>query len=257
MKICLDAGHYGKYNQSPVNKKYYESEMTWRLHIYLKEELEKRGIEVVVTRKEQSKDLALTKRGNAAKGCDLFLSLHSNACNTESEDFPLACCTVSGKADKIGQILADVTAKTMNTKQGGRIWKRQGNNGDYYGVLRGAAAVGVPGVLMEHSFHTNKRSTDWLLADSNLKKLAAAEAQAIAEFYGAENVIKTEPVVSEGSYLVRVSIDNLNIRTGPGTSYTKTGRYTGKGVFTIVETKGDWGRLKAGGWICLNYAVRV
>lgn len=257
MKICLDAGHYGKYNQSPVNKKYYESEMTWKLHIYLKEELEKHGIKVVVTRSEQNKDLALTKRGNAAKGCDLFLSLHSNACNTGSEDFPLACCTVSGKADKIGKILADVTAKTMNTKQGGRIWKRQGNNGDYYGVLRGAAAVGVPGVLMEHSFHTNRRSTDWLLVDSNLKKLAAAEAQAIAEFYGIENPGKIEPAVSEGSYLVRVSIDNLNIRTGPGIGYKKTGRYTGKGIFTIVETKGNWGRLKAGGWICLDYVARV
>lgn len=257
MKICLDAGHYGKYNQSPVNKKYYESEMTWKLHIYLKEDLEKHGIKVVVTRSEQSRDLALTKRGNAAKGCDLFLSLHSNACNTESEDFPLACCTVSGKADKIGQILADVTAKTMNTKQGGRIWKRQGNNGDYYGVLRGAAAVGVPGVLMEHSFHTNNRSANWLLVDSNLKKLAAAEAQAIAEFYGIENPGKIEPAVSEDPYLVRVSIDNLNIRTGPGISYKKTSRYTGKGIFTIVETKGNWGRLKAGGWICLDYAARV
>lgn len=257
MKICLDAGHYGKYNQSPVNKKYYESEMTWKLHIYLKEELEKHGIKVVVTRSEQSRDLALTKRGNAAKGCDLFLSLHSNACNTESEDFPLACCTVSGKADKIGKILADVTAKTMNTKQGGRIWKRQGNNGDYYGVLRGAAAVGVPGVLMEHSFHTNNRSANWLLVDSNLKKLAAAEAQAIAEFYGIENPGKIEPAVSEDPYLVRVSIDNLNIRTGPGIGYKKTGRYTGEGIFTIVETKGNWGRLKAGGWICLDYAARV
>lgn len=43
MKICLDAGHYGKYNQSPVFKSYYESEMTWRLHRMLQAELELRG----------------------------------------------------------------------------------------------------------------------------------------------------------------------------------------------------------------------
>ena len=36
-------------------------------------------------------------------------------------------------------------------------------------------------------------------------------------------------------YLVRVSIDDLNIRKGPGTDYDKTGKYTGKGAFTIVE----------------------
>ena len=77
----------------------------------------------------------------------------------------------------------------MGTKQSGRIWKRQGKSGDYYGVLRGAAAVGVPGVLLEHSFHTNRKATEWLLVDSNLKKLAKAEAKTIASFYG----IKTSP----------------------------------------------------------------
>lgn len=184
MKICIDAGHYAKYNKSPVNDKYYESEMTWKLHEYLKKELEAIGIKVVTTRSDQTKDLALTSRGNKASGCDLFLSIHSNACNTESEDYPLACCSVSGKADAIGRKLADTVASVMGTKQNGKIWKCQGNNGDYYGVLRGAAAVGVPGVLLEHSFHTNRRATEWLLVDSNLKKLAKAEAETIASFYG-------------------------------------------------------------------------
>lgn len=36
-------------------------------------------------------------------------------------------------------------------------------------------------------------------------------------------------------YLVRVSIEDLNIRKDPGTDYDKTGKYTGKGAFTIVE----------------------
>ena len=39
-------------------------------------------------------------------------------------------------------------------------------------------------------------------------------------------------------YLVQVSITDLNIRKGPGTNYGKTGKYTGKGVFTIVEPPG-------------------
>lgn len=65
-------------------------------------------------------------------------------------------------------------------------------------------------------------------------------------------------------YLVRVAIDDLNIRKGPGTDYQKTGKYTGKGTFTIVEdragkgSKKGWGRLKSGaGWIALDYATRV
>ena len=33
-------------------------------------------------------------------------------------------------------------------------------------------------------------------------------------------------------FLVKVSATDLNIRKGPGTNYAKTGKYTGKGVFT-------------------------
>ena len=39
-------------------------------------------------------------------------------------------------------------------------------------------------------------------------------------------------------YMVRVSIPDLNIRRGPGKSYPKTGKFTGVGVFTVVEEKG-------------------
>ena len=59
-------------------------------------------------------------------------------------------------------------------------------------------------------------------------------------------------------YLVQVSITDLNIRKGPGTNYGKTGKYTGKGVFTIVEEASGqgascWGKLKSGaGWICID-----
>lgn len=65
-------------------------------------------------------------------------------------------------------------------------------------------------------------------------------------------------------FLVRISINDLNIRKGAGTNYERTGKYTGKGVFTIMEVKSGtgsakgWGRLKSGaGWIALDYASRV
>lgn len=52
-----------------------------------------------------------------------------------------------------------------------------------------------------------------------------------------------------------VTVPDLNIRKGPGTNYARTGKYTGKGTFTIVEQQNGWGRLKSGaGWISLNTA---
>lgn len=64
-------------------------------------------------------------------------------------------------------------------------------------------------------------------------------------------------------YKVRVDIDDLNIRKGPGTNYDKIAYPTGKGVFTIIDEsdgKGasKWGRLKSGiGWISLDYTKKV
>lgn len=184
IKICLDAGHYGKYNRSPVNGAYYESDMSWRLHLKLKSALEARGMEVITTRPTQAGDLGLETRGKTSAGCDLFLSLHSNACGNGSVDAPLACCTVTGTMDVLGQQLANTVHQVMSTAQGGTIWKRVGNNGDYYGVLRGATSVGTPAILLEHSYHTNLRATNWLLSDTNLQRLADAEAAVIAAYFG-------------------------------------------------------------------------
>lgn len=60
------------------------------------------------------------------------------------------------------------------------------------------------------------------------------------------------------SYLVKVTANALNIRKGPGTSYGTNGTITNKGTYTIIETQGNWGKLKSGaGWICLDYTKRV
>lgn len=66
------------------------------------------------------------------------------------------------------------------------------------------------------------------------------------------------PTKAPASYKVRVEVDALNIRAGAGTSYKVTGIIRNRGVYTIVETNGNWGKLKSGaGWICLDYVKRA
>ncbi|MBE6848085.1 MAG: hypothetical protein E7503_08185 [Ruminococcus sp.] len=206
MKICLDAGHFGKYNPSPIVKGYYEAEMAWKLHLLLKTELESYGCQVITTRADQTKDLEVSQRGKAAQGCDLFLSIHSNATadGATSPDYPIVYGQISGVADALAEKLANRIADVMQTKQSGRVGHRKGNNGDYYGVLRGSAAVGVPGLLIEHSFHTNERSAKWLMDESNLKQLAQAEAEVIAKHYGLQK--------SGADKLYRVQVGAFRIR---------------------------------------------
>lgn len=201
VKICLDAGHCGKYNRSPAVKTYYESEMNWKLHLLLKKYLEEYGIEVITTRADQKKDMGLKARGQASKGCNLFLSIHSNAVGSsvnEAVDYPLAIVPISGNGDAIGKKLAKCIETTMGTKQKADMWSKKSDSGkDWYGVINGATSVGVPGIILEHSFHTNTKMAKWLSNDSNLDKLAKAEADVIASHYG---VKKPTEVVTKTLY---------------------------------------------------------
>ena len=188
LKLCIDAGHFakcnGNMNVSPV---YWESLMAWDLQNLLVEELNKYdGVTIKLTRQDQTKDLAVYTRGQLAKGCDLFISLHSNACEAESVDRPVVIYPVDGRCKSLAQTFAAKIREVMQTKDKEQIYQRWNstNTADYYGVIRGAVSVGVPGLILEHSFHTNDRAAIWLGKKENLRKLAIAEAAILAKSYG-------------------------------------------------------------------------
>ena len=195
-RIMLDAGHYGKLNKSPVVPEYYESVRMWKLCEYLAEELTVLGFEVLKTRKNQKKDLAVLERGKMSEGCDLFLSLHSNATsngNTETDRVSVyAPYDGLNGSHTLGTVLASTVAACMDIGKS-YVKTRKSEKGDYeyYGVMRGARSVGCPlYYIIEHSFHTNERAAKWLMSDENLRKLAIAEATSIAIYFGLEPFIK-------------------------------------------------------------------
>ena len=207
VKIMIDPGHAGYYNPSTVVSGYYESVMTWTLSNYLKEELEALGVQADLTKTSLQDDPDLQPRGHMSAGYDFFLSVHSNAASYSSIDYPVAICyqnldwtTIDDTSRDVGQILTDTVTKVMGTQQAGIIWQRLSDNDrdgngvhddEWYGVLCGARYVGTPGVLMEHSFHTNYRATVWLMQDSNLRKLAKEEAAVLADYFKAKKAAET------------------------------------------------------------------
>lgn len=212
--VCLDAGHYGKYNQSPVVSEYYESDMVWTLHLLLKEQLEQRGIGVILTRSDKNQDLSLTRRGAASAEADLFVSLHSNAAATSGPDWVVGmhfvddnCGEIDGQSLEITEILTEKVAEVMGvghqilTRKSSKDRDGNGYRDDYYGVLRGAHSVGTPGVILEHGFHTNEANTRWLMKPENLRKLAVAEGQMIAEWFGIKQKMLefSLPVLKKGA----------------------------------------------------------
>ena len=58
-------------------------------------------------------------------------------------------------------------------------------------------------------------------------------------------------------YLVRILASVLNVRKGPSTGYAITTQIRKGEVYTIVDEKNGWGKLKSGaGWIYLGYTER-
>ena len=192
-KVCLDPGHdKATYNRSPVVLEYCEGQRMWDLALLLKQRLEKKGIAVILTKSQVNQAVSLASRGKKSKGCDLFLSLHSNAASTASPNWVTALHQVDdncGHMDEDSAEIAGLLAQTVAALMGVSVKTsarksssdRDGNGykDDYYGVLRSAHTVGTPGVILEHGFHTNEGCTRWLLEDSNLARLAAAEAEVI------------------------------------------------------------------------------
>jgi N-acetylmuramoyl-L-alanine amidase len=192
--IMLDAGHFESYNHSPVLSSYYEGNTMWVYHQYLEQALEQyTNIIVDTTRINNSRAigeaLLPSQRGAMGEGYDLVLSVHSNAASTASADHPVAIYTLdprySSVSKTLGLKLATRVAEIMQTYETPEVYsKAQADGRDWYGVNRGAADVGVPSIILEHSFHTNYRATVWLSQDANLRNLAMAEAKVIADFYG-------------------------------------------------------------------------
>ena len=204
--------------------------------------------------------------------------------------------------DAIVKVMKPSTGITYNR---GVTTKTQSNGADWYGVIRGAVSGEVSqkqaqngpvhyDYIVEHGFHDNQKECQFLSKQENLKAIAEAKAAVIADYFGIGDKGQSENQGSQSdknnqnsqnsqnnqsidtdssaqnkktSYLVRVSIDNLNIRQSP-TIHSEVVGFTGKGTFTIIEeatgivnaagAKSRWGKLKSGkGWICLDYAERV
>ena len=59
------------------------------------------------------------------------------------------------------------------------------------------------------------------------------------------------------AYKVKVTTSALNIRSGAGTNNKVVGVIRDRGVYTIVDEKSGWGKLKSGaGWISLKYCKK-
>ena len=135
------------------------------------------------------------------------------------------------------------------------ICKRNGKNkliwfGDKDKTLNYTPASGEM-ILTVHRWFANKSCPgNWMYT-----RMSDLASKVTAKLGGTSTSTQTETTNSFPAvpFLVNVIIDDLNIRTSAGMGNNLTGKYTGKGTFTIVEVQNGWGKLKSGaGWIYLE-----
>lgn len=182
---------------------------------------------------------AITARANKW-GADLFISTHFNAGGGNGWEG----LVYSSKNEALGKCF-EKYIKAIGQNSRGVKYRPD------LGVLR---LTNMKAILNECAFVDNWNDIkDWN-DDAELRVMGEALAKAAADWL---DLPKKATAGTSDNYLVKVSIKDLYIRTGAGKNYSNKG-FIKPGVYTIVETKGDWGKLKSGaGWIHLGYTERV
>lgn len=183
IKIMLDPGHGAgsKHNRGFIGGN--EGDSNWAYHLILKEELERRGFIVGTTRPRKTDDPSLAARGQAGRGYDLLLSLHTNATGTKNlasgaEIYDDVNPRYSNKT--LALKLGNAIARSQGIRMRGVFYRKLDNSTNWYGVLRNNEAKN--GFLVEHCFHDNP--TEIRNYVRNYRKVAVASANALAEYYG-------------------------------------------------------------------------
>lgn len=55
---------------------------------------------------------------------------------------------------------------------------------------------------------------------------------------------------------VMITASSLNVRSGPGTGYSRVGSYYNGQTVTVTQISGNWGKTSSG-WICMDYTMEV
>lgn len=211
---------------------------------------------------------------------------HLNGCNmTVHRDYANKSCPGTYLYNRHGEIAAEVNKRlgessvtpanpTQPSTPSGSI-----TVGSKVEIKAGAdkynpTSVGIPDWVKNDYYHIVTQTTSngkevvkggkkCVLLGKKVKKSGGSEIAGINTWVAVDN-LSLVGGTSKTSYLVKIAVSDLNIRKGPGTNYAATGKFTGKGVFTIVEEKSGqgstkgWGRLKSGaGWISLDYCKKI
>lgn len=179
LTVCLDPGHGGTDPGCDYNGR-IESEDNWALALAVKQEMESKGIEVVMTRNDNDTKVFLKDRvaiANAS-GADYFISLHRN----KGDGYGIETWMTATNNTTVTETLTNnvhnaLVGVGVQRDRGVKTGTETGEGSDYYVI----GNTTMPACLLEFGFINNEE--DNRLFDANKQAYAQAITQAVLDTY--------------------------------------------------------------------------
>lgn len=266
--IILDSGHaeYVSGKQSPDGT-LKEWDFNNQMQYLIKPRLEELGFDVYLTNPSPKgkNEIGLSRRASLAnsywvskgKPKAVFVSLHANAYGMWTTANGVEVFHAKNSSDtsiKYASIVCKHIHNTLKSLRSNSV--NRGVKCENFTVIYKA---NMPSILIEYAFYTNKQ--DLVILKNNKKELAESTIKALCECFGITYSVSSSNNTQSSNgtktnYTVKViyeGSDGLNVRKDATVNSSIVDVIYKGGVYTIVEEKNGWGKLKSGiGWISLN-----
>lgn len=191
--VVLDPGHGGIDKGVRISGDVSESDITYAVAQFVREDLEKAGISVKLTRTGDGASLTDRIKIANAPATDLFLSIHVNAgFGNEASGYELYFPGFSSSpaSDNDSKDIVKDMVKTQNLNESVRLARVVQKNLEPVlprkdrGLREAPIRIqpGIPALAIEIGFATNPAEKKQITSRDTQKKLAAALAKSIQEF---------------------------------------------------------------------------
>jgi N-acetylmuramoyl-L-alanine amidase CwlD len=238
-KVFLDPGHGGK-DSGATSNGYKEKDLNLQIAFKVKEKLEAKGIEVGMSRTDDTFIELKDRPVLASKyGADIFVSIHQNSASTQATGIETYHAKEKTQEKPLASAIQTNLIKETNANN-------RGVKSANFVVIKEST---MPSALIECGFiSTLEEAVN--LADLNYQdKLATGIANGIESYLkeyislNFEEVSETDEVINFGV----INADSLNVRSGRGTSYSTIGSLKKGSEVEIYETKDEWHKIDFNG----------
>ena len=258
-KVFIDPGH-GGYDNGAVQNGVLEDEINLQISKKIEAKLKAKGVQVKMSRYDDTY-LSLTDRTKMSNnwGSDIFVSIHQNSATSSSANGieTYYYSTRQDSRELATEIQEDLIQSTNAVNRGVKTAN--------YAVIRTSS---MSSSLVECGFVSNPTEANNLSSSSYQDKVAEGIVNGIME-YLEENVILNNSggntnnnnnsgnTTTTQSGTIKVN-GGLNVRSGAGTSYSVIGSLNNGAKVEIVETSGNWYKIKYGsgyGYVSKDYVT--